>query len=338
VIPDGNDPDATLPVSAFRSISTFLGELCHFAVPPGCDSQKGLPMNVAAKLLGFAASLALVFGGAWWAGTLTAVPGGSVPAVPVDEHAAAALPPDRAFTLETTGLVSTAAGYRVVPRGSTTFKAGVAAEFAFVVTGPGGRLVTAFDVKDERSMDLVVVGRDGAGFQHVSPVFGAGGVWTAQLQLPAAGVYRAYATFVPTGGPELVLGVELSVSGKFAPEVLKTSRTTRVDDYTVRLDADLVAGTRSEVFVAIDRNRLPVVDVEPRFGARGQLVVVRQGDMARLRVAPLTIAADDAHRGGQALAFTVEVPDAGVHRLFVEFQHGGVVHAATFTVTTGSGQ
>lgn len=295
-------------------------------------------MNVAARLLGFAASLALIFGTAWWAGTLTAVPGGSAPLPPVDEHAAVALPPDRAIGIEATGLVSTAVGYRVVPRGTTTFKAGVAAEFAFVVTGPGGRPVTAFDVKDGRPMDLVVVGRDGAGFQHVLPVIGAGGVWTAQLHLPAAGVYRAYATFVPTGGPELVLGVELSVAGKFAPEALTTSRTTRVDDYTVRLDADLVAGTRSEVFVAIDRNRLPVLDVEPRFGAPGQLVVVRQGDMARLRVAPLTIASDDAHRGGQAFAFTVEVPDAGVHRLFVEFQHDGVVRAAAFTVTTGSGQ
>jgi len=226
----------------------------------------------------------------------------------------------------------------VVPRGAPTFKPGVPAEFAFVVTGPGGRPVTAFDVKDERPMDLVVVRRDGTEFRHVLPVIGAGGVWRAQLELPVAGVYRAYATFVPTGGPELVLGVELSVPGKFGPEVVTTSRTARVDGYDVRLDADLVAGTRSEVFVAIDRNRLPVTDLEPRFGQPGQLVAVRQGDMARLRVAPLTIGPDAAHRGGQALAFTVEVPDAGVHRLFLEFQHGGAVHAATFTVTTGSGQ
>jgi hypothetical protein len=295
-------------------------------------------MSVAAKLFGFATSLALAFGAAWWVGTLTTVPGGLAPSAPIDEHAAAALLPDRAFPIEATGLVSTTAGYTVVPRGTTTFEPGVAAEFAFVVTGPGGRPVTAFDVKDERVMDLVVVPRDGTGFQHVLPVMGAGGVWRAQLELPVAGLYRAYATFVPTGGPSLVLGVELSAPGRFAPEALKTSRTARVDGYDVRLDADLVAGTRSEVFVAIDRNRLPVTDVEPRFGVPGQLVVVRQGDMARLRVAPLAIGPDATHRDGQALAFTVEVPDSGVHRLFVEFQHRGVVHAVAFTVTTGSDQ
>ncbi|MGI5132732.1 hypothetical protein ACQEVB_38425 [Pseudonocardia sp. CA-107938] len=295
-------------------------------------------MNVVARLMGFVTTLALVFGGAWWFGTATAPPPGTAPPAPVDPHAAVALPPDRPSSIGTTGLVSTASGYTLVPRGSTTFRPGVPAEFAFVVTGPGGRPVTAFDVRDERQLDLVVVSRGGAGFQHVLPAADAGGVWRAQLELPVAGVYRAYATFVPTGGPELVLGVELSAPGKFAPEEATTSRTTQVDDYTVRLDADLVAGTRSEVFVAIDRNRLPVTDVEPRFGQPGQLVVVRQGDMARLRVAPLAIPPEDPHRGSQALAFTVEVPDAGVHRLFVEFQHRGAVHAAMFTVTTGSGQ
>jgi len=295
-------------------------------------------MSVAARLVGFATSLALVFGAAWWAGNLTAVPGGLAPTAPIDEHAAVALPADRPFKIETTGLVSTAAGYRVVPRGPTTFEPGEPGELAFVVTGPGGRPVTAFDVRGERPMDLVVVSRDGTGFQHVLPVMGPGGVWRAPLQLPAAGVYRAYADFVPTGGPPLLLSTELTAPGAFVPELSTTSRTARVDGYDVRLDADLVAGTRSEVFVAIDRNRLPVTDVEPRLGALGQLVVVRQGDMARLPVAPLTIAPDAAHRGGQALAFTVEVPDAGVHRLFLEFQHGGVVHTSAFTVTTGSGQ
>lgn len=296
-------------------------------------------MSVATRLLGFVTTLGLIFGAAWWAGTLTAVPGGLLPPAAPDVHALD-LRPDRAFEVEATGLVSAAAGYTVVPRGPTTFEPGVPAEFAFVITGAGGRPVTAFDVKEDRLLDLIVVRRDGTEFQHVQPVVGPGGVWRAPLHLPHAGVYRAYVDFVPTGGPALVLGVDLSVSGRYVPEALRTSRTAHVDGYDVRLDADLVAGTRSEVFVAIDRDRLPVTDLESHLGPLGHLVVVRQSDMTYLRVTPLAPepASVGTHRAGPGPAFTIEVPAVGVHRLFLEFKHQGAVHTAEFTVTTGSAQ
>jgi hypothetical protein len=295
-------------------------------------------MSVAVRLFGFATALALVFGVAWWAGALTAVPGNLATQARIDVPAAIAEPAEHPFAVEESGLLSAAAGYAMVARGPTMFRPNVPAEFAFVITGPDGQAVTAFDIKGERPMDLVVVRRDGTGFQHVLPVMGASGVWRAQLDLTAAGGYRAYADFVPTGGPPLLLSMELSAPGKFAPEVPKTSRTARVDGYDLRLDADLVAGTRSEVVVAIDRAGLPVTDLEPRLGALGQLVVVRQSDMARLRVSPLGTGPDAAHGGEHALAFTVELPVAGLHRLFLEFQDDGAAHTAIFTVTVSSGR
>jgi hypothetical protein len=135
-----------------------------------------------------------------------------------------------------------------------------------------------------------------------------------------------------------VLGIELFAPGSFAPAVFPPSRTAHVAGYDVRLDADLVAGRTSQVFVTIDRGRVPVTDLDPYLGALGHLVVVRQSDLAYLRVAPEAPAPAPAHRTGPGLAFTVEVPAAGGHRLFVEFQHGGVVHTAEFTVRTGSDQ
>jgi hypothetical protein len=92
--------------------------------------------------------------------------------------------------------------------------------------------------------------------------------------------------------------------------------------------------------VAIDRDRLPVTDLEPYLGAPGHLVVLRQSDQAYLRVAPLAPDAESAaaHRTSAGIAFTVEVPGAGEHRLFLEFKHRGVVHTAEFTVRTGSNQ
>lgn len=295
-------------------------------------------MGTAARLGGFVAALALVFGGAWWAGTLA--PGVLVPPVTETDEHAANLYSGATLDVGSAGLVSTSAGFTLVPRGTTTFAPSAPGELAFVVIGPDGLPVTAFDSKGERPLDLLVVGRDGAGFQHPQPTIGPDGVWRAPLTLPAAGVYRAYADFVPTGGPALVLGIDLFAPGRFAPAEFSTSRTAHVDDYTVRLDADLVAGGTSEVFVAIDRDRLPVTDVEPYLGGPGHLVVLRQSDMAYLRAAPMApeASAASAQRMGPGLGFTVEVPGAGWHRLFVEFKHGGAVHTAEFTVRTGSNQ
>jgi hypothetical protein len=297
-------------------------------------------MGTAARLWAFVAVLALVFGGAWWAGTLVPLVLGAPP-TSTDEHAEARY---SGATLEigSAGLVSSSAGYTLVPRGLPTFAPGKPGELALVVIGPDGLPVTTFDTKDEQQLDLVVVGRDGAGFQHPRPTVGPDGVWRAPLTLPAAGVYRAYADFVPTGGPALVLGIDLFVPGRFDPAEFRTSRTAHVDGYTVRLDADLVAGGTSEVFVAIDHDRLPVTDVEPYLGARGRLVVLRQSDQAYLRTAPVppdaAPAAASAHRTSPGLAFTVELPGAGEHRLFFEFKHDGAVHTAEFTVRTGSDQ
>jgi hypothetical protein len=291
-------------------------------------------MGTAARLGGFVVALALVFGAAWWAGTAVVL---APPATASDEHADD-VPTGPAFEIESAGVVSASAGYTLVPQGLTTFKPDVPRELGFVVTGPGGLPVTAFDTKDERQLDLVVAGRDGAVFQHLHPAMGPDGVWRVPLTLPAAGVYRAYADFVATGGPALVLGIDLFVPGRFAPADFPSSRTAHVAGYDVRLDADLVAGGTSQVFVTIDRDRVPVTDIEPYLGALGHLVVLRQSDLAYLRAAPLAPEAMPAHLTGPGLAFTVEVPAAGGHRLFLEFKHRGVVHTAEFTVRTGSNQ
>lgn len=300
-------------------------------------------MGTAGRLGGYLAVLGLVFGAAWWAGTLTGVPDVGTPTVAAgDEHAGDANGADPetgpAFGLESAGLVSTVAGHTLVPRGPVTFEPGVPGELAFVVTGSGGRAVTAFDVQDERLLDLVVVRRDGTGFQHLQPTVDQDGVWRAPLTLPAGGVYRAYADFVPTGGPALVLGIDVFAPGPFDPAELPLSRAMTVAGYEVRLDTDFVAESTAQVFVTIDRNRLPVRDLEPYLGGLGHLVVLRQSDMSYLRVAPAPPGMAPAHRTTGVLAFDVDIPAAGGHRMFVEFQHAGVVHMAEFTVRTGSGQ
>ena len=278
-------------------------------------------MRTAARLSGYVAVLALLFGLAWWTGTA------SGPATPATPAAAGTGHPHTA--VESAGVTATTAGYTFVPA-ATTFPPGVPGDLAFTITGSDGRPVTAFDVESERRMHLVVVRRDGAGFQHLHPEAGPDGVWRTPLALPAPGVYRAFADFVPTGGPGLVLGVDLFVPGDFAPVDFPPSRVSDAGGYVVRLDGDLVPGGPSELSATISRDGAPVTDLEPYLGAFGHLVVLRRSDLAYLHVHPDAGTA----RPGPALPFTVDVPTPGGYRLFVGFRHGGGTHTAEFTLTT----
>lgn len=294
-------------------------------------------MGTAVRLAAYAAALALVFAAAWAVGAAAGLPGTATPvaAPPADGHGAAGDGDAHAHAMgdaTPAGLTATAAGYTLAPL-STMFAAGAPAELAFAITGSDGRPVTAFDVEHERQMHLVVVRRDGAGFQHLHPTLGPDGVWRVPLAL-SPGVHRAYADFVPTGGPALVLGTDLFAGGEFAPFAFGQSRVAQVDGYQVRLDGDLVPGSPSQVFATVTRDGAPVTDLEPYLGAFGHLVALRRSDLAYLHVHPDAPQPAPTDRSGPGVAFTAEVPTAGDYRLFLDFQHGGAVHIAEFTLAT----
>ena len=77
-----------------------------------------------------------------------------------------------------------------------------------------------------------------------------------------------------------------------------------------------------------------MTDLQPYLGAYGHLVALRQGDLAYLHVHPEGTPGDGVTPAGPAVEFVAEVPSAGTYRLFLDFQHGGVVRTAEFTVTT----
>ncbi|WP_410567462.1 hypothetical protein [Amycolatopsis sp. cmx-4-61] len=206
--------------------------------------------------------------------------------------------------------------------------------FSFTITGPDGKPVTAYDVEHEKKLHLIVVRRDTAGFRHVHPELAPDGTWSVPLTLPAAGSYRAFADFAPTGGKPMTLGVDLSVAGNYQPAIYPPSRTAQVDGYTVRLDGDLAAGKASPLTLSVSRGGVPVTDLQPYLGAYGHLVALREGDLAYLHVHPDGEPGDGKTPAGPQVKFAAEVPSAGIYRLFLDFKHGDVVRTAEFTLTT----
>ncbi|ONI90925.1 hypothetical protein ALI22I_10850 [Saccharothrix sp. ALI-22-I] len=298
-------------------------------------------MNTAAKLSAYGAVLALVAGGAWVAGgavgplSVEAASGGhdgmsgAEGTGDGDDHSGTVA---EAAIDQPAGLASSRGGYSLTPT-DTTLTAGTDS-FSFRILGPDGAAVTAFDVEHDKRMHLIVVRRDTAGFQHVHPEMAADGTWSVPLNVAEAGSYRVFADFTPTGGESSVLGTDVSVAGAFEPRAYVPSRVAEVGGYQVRLDGDLVAGEASPVKLTVSKDGVPVTDLQPYLAAYGHLVALRQGDLAYLHVHPEGVPGDGKTPAGPEIAFVAEVPSAGGYRLFLDFQHDGVVRTVEFTVDT----
>ncbi|MFF0372407.1 hypothetical protein [Micromonospora sp. NPDC005087] len=292
-------------------------------------------MNTATKLSGFALGLAAVFGAAYGVGQLAdpVAPAAETRHDTTAEHGSAGH--DEAGTEAAAqipgGLLVSDRGYTLTPVPASS------GEFAFRITGPGGRTVTTFDEAHDKRMHLIVTRRDLSGFRHVHPDMAPDGTWQVASPFGDPGSWRAFADFTPTGGQPLTLGVDVALPGAFTPRpVPAPACTTTVDGYTVALDGDLRPGSTAKLTLTINRNGAPVTDLQPYLGAYGHLVALRQGDLAYLHVHPDGEPGDGRTQPGPQVTFYAEVPSAGTYRLYLDFQHTGTVRTAEFTLVAGT--
>ncbi|WP_345677135.1 hypothetical protein [Yinghuangia aomiensis] len=238
------------------------------------------------------------------------------------------------------GLQVSERGYTLVPAGNPV-EAGARSDFRFRITGPDGQPVTRYDVQHDKELHLIVARRDLSDFRHVHPVLGADGTWAIPLTFATAGDYRVFADFAPSGDPAgpLTLGADVAVSGVYRPTPLPAaSRTAEVDGYTVVLDGDLSAETGTVITLSVHKDGRPVTDLEPYLGAFGHLVALRLGDLAYLHVHPQGEPGDGVTPAGPGIGFHTQAPSTGTYRLYLDFQHDGVVRTAEFTVVVAAPQ
>ncbi|AVT28509.1 hypothetical protein C6361_02240 [Plantactinospora sp. BC1] len=291
-------------------------------------------MNTATKLSAFALGLATVFGAAYGVGQLT----GPVRTADSTDSTGSAHSTGHGTDAGTTGAPRLPGGLLVSDRGYTlTGVPAPAGEFAFRIIGPDGHPVTGYDVEHDKRMHLIVARRDLSGFRHVHPEMSADGTWRVASPLTGPGSWRAFADFKPSGAAALTLGLDVAVAGDFRPRPLPApAPTAEVDGYRVRLDGALTPGQTSELTLTVSRDGRPVTDLEPYLGAYGHLVALRQGDLAYLHVHPDGEPGDGRTASGPEITFYADVPSAGSYRLYLDFQHGGTVRTAEFTLSAGT--
>jgi hypothetical protein len=222
------------------------------------------------------------------------------------------------------GLAVAADGLRLVPD-SRTLPPGRTTEFSFRIEDDHGHPVETFDVVHEKRMHLIVASRDLSSFHHVHPVADHHGTWSINLAALRPGAYRGFADF-STEGRATTLGADITVPGVSAPRPFPPFRAN-VDTggYDVNLaTGSVIAGREVPLTFEVTRGGAPVA-VDPYLGARGHLVILREGDLAYLHT----------HAEADVPSFRATFPSAGRYRAFLQVSVGGVVRTAAFTLEAG---
>jgi len=190
--------------------------------------------------------------------------------------------------------------------------------FTFPILDQSGQPVTSFVEQHERAMHLIVVRRDLFGFRHLHPIRRADGTWMAEMTLPTAGVWRAFADFATDRGTA-TLGVDLFAGGRFDPMDLPApDSTATAEGYQVAIQPrERAAGQRSElIFQAVHKGQ-PVADLEPYLAP-----VATWSRCARRSRLPAR-SPTDAATPDASIGFSAALPTAGCYRLSLQFQHDG---------------
>ena len=279
-------------------------------------------MNTVTKLVAFAATIAVTFGGAMAVGA--AVDPIDVSSSAGDAHSA--------MTVEIAdlprGLSVAEAGYRLAVE-TDAIPSETATTFAFRIVDDNADSITSFQELHDRPLHLIVLSRNLVDYLHLHPTMDSSGRWTVELPPLNPGSYRLFADFQPDGADNITLGTDINVPGTVPAVALPAPSTVAtVDGYTVTLAGTPAVGAQELSFtVQLDGE---TVRTDPYLGAAGHLVAIRDGDLAYLHVHP--------HEGGtsQVVTFTGEFPTASRYRLFFDFSHNGKVRTAAFTVDVPS--
>ncbi len=300
-------------------------------------------MSAPAKLAGFAATLAVLFGGGALAGVAGAIDRDAdsegAHGAASEEHENVSKPTHDAnisgghggekAAHPVRGLAVAANGLRVVVE-DPELRRGRTEDVRFRIVDEGGETVRDFDVEHTKRMHLIVARRDLTGFQHLHPQQVADGGWSVPLRLTLAGSYRLFADF-SYGGEPLTLAAELRVDGAADLKALPAPAPAAVSDggYDVRLDPGRARpGKEANLRFRISRDG-QIVHTQPYLGAGGHLVALREGDLAFLHVHPTEHGGDGGH--DDSVGFAATLPTEGRYRLFLQFKHDGRVQTVAFT-------
>jgi hypothetical protein len=227
-------------------------------------------------------------------------------------------------------------------------KPGEKVRLNFTVSHPQtGARVRDYVINHEKLFHLFIVSQDMNEYQHIHPELSADGDFKVETTLPRAGLYKLHSDFFPAGGTLQVLHRELATAGYRAPRapapaalVADTSFTKTIDGMKINLewDRELTAGAfiRLKYTLVDARTGEAVKDLEPYLGAWGHTLILDAAQSEYLHSHPTETLPEGVPRaglrGGPEVEFGAMFPEAGLYRIWTQFQRDGRVTTVSFTV------
>lgn len=198
------------------------------------------------------------------------------------------------------------------------------------------RPVSSFATIHERLLHLFIIDRQLEYFRHVHPEQVSDGIFELRENVPP-GHFMVIADFLPLSGRPQMLQRAIVTPGYRGTPFLPPPRLTPDGsseklDHGVRVSLEattLKAGKEATLrFTLTDaKSNMPVSDLEPFLGAPGHVLLVGADLTESNHVHP-----EEPATRGPVITFQPLMPAAGLYKLWLQFQRGGVVSTVPFVI------
>jgi uncharacterized protein YceK len=216
---------------------------------------------------------------------------------------------------------------------SASLKANEKSELTIQIADGSGKPVTDFQVNHEKLLHLIIVNHNLSSFQHIHPDYQGNGKFTVSTSFDAGGDYKLIADFIPNGGTSTTLSQWVKVVGKEAEHaVLKADAKLQqeVSGKAVELSLSSMKAKEDVTLSFMIRNaqtNKDITNLQPYLGAVGHVVILSADAEQYIHVHPL-----EEKATGPLAKFATSFPEAGVYKLWGQFQHNGEVFTVPFVV------
>ena len=232
---------------------------------------------------------------------------------------------------------------------SAGFSATTPSAYSFSIIDEKGNILKNFAITHTKPMHVIVARKDLAYFQHVHPEYDeATGVFSFKdLIFPTEGEYRIFADFAPNSGQKDSMGTALPVTvyedvavgdlSHYVKDSLGTEEKTKTFEgveVTLNTHGVLLSGSESMIMFSLSDKGKPVTDLEPYLGALGHAVVLRENTLDFIHAHP---SEDLNAKQTGTVDFMVNFPEAGMYKVFTQFQRGGKIITTNFVVKVTQG-
>ncbi len=249
---------------------------------------------------------------------------------PVDPHAGHDMSDGSSFEYSREYSID---GLQVTPQ---QFEAGQSTSISFSIKkSDSNEPEKQFYSLNEKLIHLIVVSDDLEEFHHLHPTMSVDGTFTTSFVPESNRTYYLYAEFAPEPTVEAISTAKITGTSvvELPAQLVPSSTIAAVDNFSLRMQSQRPISARKGnefTFQIFDKNtNQPIKDLQPYLGQFGHLSIVRDDKQQYLHVHPnpeLNTTSDGE------ISFMTWFPESGLHRLYLQFQHQGIVRTVQYTI------